>query len=188
MIRSKIGARFKIIRPNGLRAQNQQRRNISKGSNGLPLKYSVKPALSSNRLYLEKRREGNPKLFNIISRAALSLSSSTSSDQPKKKIPEKTMQESYVEEFLRFSSDPSVKEDYINMYGAIRIGKVLEDLDAIAGSIAYLHCDDGGPSDQPLGVTIVTASVDRMDLGSPIPPDKDIKLSGHVTRKISLEI
>jgi acyl-coenzyme A thioesterase 9 len=91
------------------------------------------------------------------------------------------MQDSYVEEYLRFKSDPSFKEDYVNMYGAIRIGKVLEDLDALAGSIAYLHCDDG--PDFPISKTIVTASLDRIDMTSHIPPDMDIKLSGHVTRK-----
>ena len=153
------------------------------------MSFSRKGSAASNRLFLEKRRDGNPKLYNIISRAALSLPKKGLASQPslnaelKRKIPDKTMEESYVEEFLRFSSDPSVKEDYVNMYGAIRIGKVLEDLDAIAGSIAYLHCDDGGASDEPLGVTIVTASVDRMDLGSSIPSDQDIKLSGHVTRE-----
>lgn len=85
------------------------------------------------------------------------------------------MSESYVEEFLRFKSNPQVKEDYLNYYGGIRIGKILEDLDALAGSISYLHCAE--TSD----VIVVTASVDRIDLLTSIPADKDLKISGHVS-------
>jgi acyl-coenzyme A thioesterase 9 len=64
------------------------------------------------------------------------------------------MIDSYVEEYLPFKSDPNVREEYLNAYGTIRIGKILEDLDALAGSIAYVHCDDGLDDTPPL--TIVT--------------------------------
>jgi acyl-coenzyme A thioesterase 9 len=49
-------------------------------------------------------------------------------------------------------------------------------LDALAGAIAYKHVDN--PVDAP-PVTIVTASVDRLDLLLPNQP-VDLKLSGHV--------
>lgn len=73
-------------------------------------------------------------------------------NRPYKPI-DKRMSDSYVEEYLPFKSDSSVKDDYVNVYGRIRIGKVFEDLDALvhsiyfyfdfkAGSIAYSHCDD----------------------------------------------
>ncbi|KAJ3217906.1 Acyl-coenzyme A thioesterase 9, mitochondrial [Dinochytrium kinnereticum] len=91
----------------------------------------------------------------------------------------KSMSDSFVDEYLLFKSEEGVREDYVNSYGSIRIGKVLEDLDALAGSVAYRHCDDGRDDTPPL--TIVTASVDRIDMINRIPVDKDICLSGCVT-------
>ena len=99
------------------------------------------------------------------------------------------MRDSYVEEYLPFLTDSTVREEYINVYGKIRIGKVFEDLDALAGSIAYSHCDDLVHDTPPL--IIVTASVDRIDLLTPsFPSTQDIKLSGHVSYvgKSSMEI
>ncbi|KAJ3292930.1 Acyl-coenzyme A thioesterase 9, mitochondrial [Borealophlyctis nickersoniae] len=100
----------------------------------------------------------------------------------------KRMSDSYVEEYIAFKTDPNVREEYVNQFGNIRIGKVLENLDALAGSIAYLHCDDGRDDTQPL--TIVTAGVERIDMLQRIPPDQDIKLSGHVSYvgKSSMEV
>jgi acyl-coenzyme A thioesterase 9 len=100
----------------------------------------------------------------------------------------KLMKDSYVEEVLKFKSDEHIREEYMNTYGGIRISKVLEDLDALAGSIAYLHCDDNMAETLPL--TIVTASVDRIDLLGRIVCDEDYKISGNVTYvgKSSMEI
>ncbi|KAJ3014085.1 Acyl-coenzyme A thioesterase 9, mitochondrial [Thoreauomyces humboldtii] len=91
----------------------------------------------------------------------------------------KPMKSSYIEEYLLFKSDPDVREEYIGSHGAIRMGKILEDLDALAGSISYFHCDDGIAETIPL--KIVTASLDRIDLLKPIPTDQDVRMSGHVT-------
>ncbi|KAI8818631.1 HotDog domain-containing protein [Fimicolochytrium jonesii] len=88
------------------------------------------------------------------------------------------MQDSYLEEILEFTN-PDIREEYVNPHGTVRIGKVLEDLDALAGSIAYMHCDDNSAETIPL--TIVTASLDRIDLLQSIPMDQDLRLSGHVT-------
>ncbi|KAJ3187180.1 Acyl-coenzyme A thioesterase 9, mitochondrial [Gaertneriomyces sp. JEL0708] len=92
--------------------------------------------------------------------------------------PPKSMHDSYLEQHLLFKSDPDLREEYINPWGGIRVGKVLEDLDAMAGSVAYLHCEAGEGSSIP---TIVTASLDRIDMLRSIPIDEDIRLSGHVT-------
>ncbi|EGD76244.1 hypothetical protein PTSG_11662 [Salpingoeca rosetta] len=73
----------------------------------------------------------------------------------------KTMADSYTEVCLPFSTDKLLQEEYLTYAGSIRVGKILEDLDALAGTIAYRHCDDTthyGP------LTIVTASVDRITL------------------------
>ncbi|KAJ3224426.1 Acyl-coenzyme A thioesterase 9, mitochondrial [Chytriomyces hyalinus] len=95
------------------------------------------------------------------------------------------MADSFVQVFLPFRSDSQLKEEYMSPYGRIRIGKVLEDLDALAGSIAYLHCADAERE-----LTIVTASVDRIDLMHEIPVDQDISIFGYVTfvGKSSMEV
>lgn len=73
-----------------------------------------------------------------------------------------------------FSSDEFLKETYKNPWGQMRFGKILEDLDALAGNIAFAHVQD--PS-----IKIVTASVDRIRLTSLPRSDTDQHLSGKVT-------
>ncbi|KAF9581344.1 hypothetical protein BGW38_001681 [Lunasporangiospora selenospora] len=96
----------------------------------------------------------------------------------KRELVLKTMQDSYTEIILPFKTDKALLEEYINVGGTLRHGKIMEDLDALAGAIAYKHADDGKPDSSPL--TIVTASVDRIDLLKPLVVS-DIRLSGHVT-------
>ncbi|KAG0002032.1 hypothetical protein BGZ80_002781 [Entomortierella chlamydospora] len=90
----------------------------------------------------------------------------------------KTMQDSYTEIILPFKTDKALLEEYINVGGTLRYGKIMEDLDALAGAISYKHADDGKIGSSPL--TIVTASVDRIDLLKPLVVS-DIRLSGHVS-------
>ncbi|RIB05943.1 hypothetical protein C2G38_2218325 [Gigaspora rosea] len=97
---------------------------------------------------------------------------------PKRVLTSKKMTDSYVEEFLPFKSDPDLLEDYINSDGGIRVGMIFQDLDLFAKTIAFKHCEDGNADSFPL--TLVTASVDRLDLFNLIPI-ADIRLSGNVT-------
>lgn len=53
------------------------------------------------------------------------------------------------------------------------------DLDALAGAIAYKHVENGDQDAPP--ITIVTASVDRLDLFLPEAGIENYKLSGHVS-------
>ncbi|KAI9245301.1 HotDog domain-containing protein [Sporodiniella umbellata] len=92
---------------------------------------------------------------------------------------EKTMENSYVEDYLPFKSDPELLDQYIFSNGKIRTGKLLEDLDALAGAIAYKHIDNHDPDASP--VTVVTASVDRFDLFLPEAGIENYKFTGHVT-------
>lgn len=73
-----------------------------------------------------------------------------------------------------FSTDEFLRETYRNPWGHMRFGKVLEDLDALAGSIAFAHVQD------PTTI-IVTASVDRIRLMGVPSIDMDHHLSGRVT-------
>eukprot|EP00835_Amoeboradix_gromovi_P006764 NODE_876_length_3515_cov_0.125293.p1 type:complete len:333 gc:universal NODE_876_length_3515_cov_0.125293:1754-756(-) len=94
----------------------------------------------------------------------------------------KSMKDSYIEQFLFFKSDPMTRELYINFAGNIRIAKVLENLDAMAGAIAYQHADDGKIFSNPDSqITIVTASVDRIDLVKMPSAKLDMKIYGNVT-------
>ncbi|KAI9481151.1 MAG: HotDog domain-containing protein [Benjaminiella poitrasii] len=108
-------------------------------------------------------------------------------DQYQHKIIQKTMMDSYMEEYLPFKSSPALLDEYITTAGKIRIGKILEDLDALAGAISYKHIDTFTPGAPPL--TVVTASVDRMELLMPNSVE-DLKLSGHVAYvgKSSMEV
>ncbi|CEP13672.1 hypothetical protein [Parasitella parasitica] len=96
-----------------------------------------------------------------------------------RKLIDRTMKDSYMEEYLPFKSSPELLDEYIFSDGKIRTGKLLEDLDALAGAIAYKHIDNGDPDAPP--VTVVTASVDRLDLFLPEAGIENYKLSGHVT-------
>ncbi|KAJ3331523.1 hypothetical protein HDU93_009647 [Gonapodya sp. JEL0774] len=88
------------------------------------------------------------------------------------------MKDSYICDVIPFRSNQSVLEDYLNPYGGIRIGKLLEDLDAFSGAVAYKHLGGLGGADLP---TLVTASVERLDMVGHVTPEYDVKLSGNVT-------
>ncbi|CAO1621445.1 unnamed protein product [Parajaminaea phylloscopi] len=93
----------------------------------------------------------------------------------------KRMHDSYVELQLPFTSNGELLEKYIATSGKLRLGMVFEDLDGLAGDIAYQHVLGGrpkpGPSETP--VFVVTASVDRLDLVvDHLRSDRDYRLSG----------
>ncbi|PRW20940.1 Acyl-coenzyme A thioesterase mitochondrial [Chlorella sorokiniana] len=78
-----------------------------------------------------------------------------------------------------FTSDPVVKEHYRNPWSEARIGRILEDLDSLAGFVAFDHCDDGDPTTRP--PLLVTATVEKIELrGKRINLDQDMELSGRV--------
>jgi len=87
---------------------------------------------------------------------------------------------SRVEVSYPFSTDPYLQEAYKNPWGQMRFGRLMEDLDALAGNVAFFHVDDGVRSEdeQPI---IVTASVDRIRLRERPDVRLDQRLSGQVT-------
>ncbi|KAJ1653091.1 hypothetical protein IWQ61_006715 [Dispira simplex] len=90
----------------------------------------------------------------------------------------KRMGDSYCEFVLPFRDHPELLDNYINVHGTIRVGRILEELDKLAGAVAYRHCADSNNCTPPL--TIVTASVDRIELRGDIGSDKNYKFSGKV--------
>ncbi|EDO16929.1 hypothetical protein Kpol_1020p38 [Vanderwaltozyma polyspora DSM 70294] len=100
-------------------------------------------------------------------------------------IVEKTRNESFAHVVLPFKENPIVADFYVNAAGRIRIGQLFQDLDSLAGKIAYKHT-------APVEPMIVTASVDRIYLLKPIDSiaDYNVILSGSViyTGRSSMEI
>lgn len=90
-------------------------------------------------------------------------------EEPKGKFP----RESETVINYPFSSDELFAETYRSPWGEIRCGRLLEDLDAMAGNVAFHHVD-GNP-------LIVTAGVDRIRVRGRPSVDKDQQLSGRVT-------
>ena len=77
-----------------------------------------------------------------------------------------------------FGSDTSLKDAYINPFGGPRFGILMEDMDAIAGNVAFKHTDDGNTLTRP--PLLVTASVDQISLLRTVPLDDDLLLSAAV--------
>jgi len=93
-------------------------------------------------------------------------------------IEDKTTGDSRTRVEYPFETDTRLVESYVNPWGQVRMGKVLEDLDALAGNIAMKHTR-GKEVHRPL--VIVTAGVDRIKLSGRAPIDKDMVLEGQVT-------
>ncbi|MED6137265.1 Acyl-coenzyme A thioesterase 4, mitochondrial [Stylosanthes scabra] len=81
--------------------------------------------------------------------------------------------------YYNFSSDHILREQYRNPWNHIRMGKLVEDFDALAGTIAFKHCSNEDGATRPL--LLVTASVDKMVLKKPIYIDADLTIAGAVT-------
>jgi acyl-coenzyme A thioesterase 9 len=85
------------------------------------------------------------------------------------------------------ATDPAMRALYRNPWGAVRLGRVLEDLDSLAGAISVQHCAAPDAARVPL---LVTASVDAIHFRRPLPADKDMTAVGAVvwTGKSSMDI
>lgn len=107
-------------------------------------------------------------------------------------LPERSMQDSFLEGLIPLSSDQQLQEKYITFLGHVRIGRLLEDMDLFAVLVANKHIYT---PKLPEGVhspyTLVTAQIDQIDFTDFVPkPNEDIKLAGHVSwvGRSSLEV
>ncbi|XP_026423318.1 acyl-coenzyme A thioesterase 9, mitochondrial-like isoform X3 [Papaver somniferum] len=92
----------------------------------------------------------------------------------------KTPSQSRTSILYNFSSDYILREQYRDpSIVGVRFGKLLEDLDALAGTISFKHCSDEDSTTRPL--LLVTASVDKMVLRKPLRVDADLRIAGAVT-------
>ncbi|KAJ1797849.1 hypothetical protein LPJ59_002876 [Coemansia sp. RSA 2399] len=99
--------------------------------------------------------------------------------RPKQPLVLKRISDSFTETYLPFKDNLALREEYINFYGDIRLGKVLEDLDRLAGAVAYKHASDANGDLAP--IIFVTAAVDRIDLKATLSPNRNYRLTGTVT-------
>lgn len=95
--------------------------------------------------------------------------------------------ESEVE--FRFKSDPVLREHYRNPWSGVRIGRVLEDMDSLAGFVSYQHCDDADPTTRPPVLVTATVEAIRMNQAG-LTLNEDMKMTGRViwTGRSSLDI
>jgi hypothetical protein len=70
---------------------------------------------------------------------------------------------------IPLAKKPELLEKYQTVFGGIRIGRLLEDIDAFGANVAYRHCD-GLSKERPL--TVVTANFDKIDLQGHLIPGK----------------
>ncbi|XP_062081453.1 acyl-coenzyme A thioesterase 2, chloroplastic [Humulus lupulus] len=97
---------------------------------------------------------------------------------PQSELLTKTPSQSRTTILYNFSTDYILREQYRDPWNEVRIGKLLEDLDALAGTISVKHCSDDDSTTRPL--LLVTASVDKIVLKKPISVDIDLKIVGAV--------
>lgn len=97
---------------------------------------------------------------------------------PQSELLTRTPSQSRTAILYNFSTDYILREQYRDPWNEVRIGKLLEDLDALAGTISVKHCSDDDHMTRPL--LLVTASVDKMVLKKSISVDIDLKIAGAV--------
>ncbi|XP_016470944.2 acyl-coenzyme A thioesterase 2, chloroplastic isoform X1 [Nicotiana tabacum] len=90
----------------------------------------------------------------------------------------KTPLRSRTSVLFKFSSDYELRERYRNPRNKIRIGKLVEDLDALAATISYKHCSSNDGSAR--SIKLVTASMEKMILKRSIRIDTDLTIEGAV--------
>ncbi|CDR37689.1 CYFA0S01e15016g1_1 [Cyberlindnera fabianii] len=100
-------------------------------------------------------------------------------------IQDKTRAESFSYLSLPFKEDIWLADFYASAAGRLRMGQLFQDLDALAGRIAYRHVSPASP-------IIVTASVDRIYMLKRVDDilSKNLLISGSViwTGRSSMEI
>lgn len=90
----------------------------------------------------------------------------------------KTSSDSRLTVRYNFKTDAKLRDLYIDPLGHVIIGKLFEDLDALAGNVATSHVDDHNANTERL--SLVTASVDKIAQKHPLCITDDIELSGQV--------
>lgn len=98
----------------------------------------------------------------------------------------KYIDDSWLQITLPFSRHALLRETLMRFDGeTIRYGKLFEIFDALAGDVAYKHCGGLGHK-----LTIVTASVESMEIFTNLNVQRDVMLQGYLSYvgKSSMEV
>ena len=98
---------------------------------------------------------------------------------------------SHVETNYNFSQDEKLRERYSRSAATsssdqtyLRYGKIIEELDAMAGDCSYKYMlknlDEDNFNPDKRDFSLVTVSVDRIDFMNKLEADKDMRLSGYM--------
>jgi len=111
-----------------------------------------------------------------LERLARAKSGANAKKLSDKLLPKKPQASEAVYDFRR---DEEMREMY-KSHGtdAVRMGRILEDLDSLAGNIAFFHADDGDNDTKT--PQLVTASVDRVRLNRQLSLNTSVVLRGEV--------
>ncbi len=110
--------------------------------------------------------------------------------QSQDELEPRSMKDSTKEAIIPLGNDPIVRDKYLTFYKTVRIGKLLEDMDTLAGLVGYKYYK-GPSSSKKAPFALVTGSVDKFNImESNIRSDRNIKMTGFVSwaGKTSLEI
>jgi len=77
-----------------------------------------------------------------------------------------------------FENDKQLARDYATPWNTARIGRVLEDMDSLAGNVVFTHIDDNDPATRPPNA--VTASADNIRQFKKLRLDQKTFLHGSV--------
>jgi acyl-coenzyme A thioesterase 9 len=100
----------------------------------------------------------------------------------------RSMTDSLIQVSLPFLDNKELFGDYVNIFGGVRFGKIMEDLDVFAATCAYMHCGTSTTKGEKL--TIVTAAVDRIDVHMRLDEPVNLRMKGMVSfvGKSSMEV
>ncbi|KAH8258298.1 hypothetical protein KR038_009298, partial [Drosophila bunnanda] len=104
--------------------------------------------------------------------------------QPKaEELPPRSMQDSFSSAIIPLSTDRLMQDKYMNFYGNVRMGRLMEDMDMFAAWCCHRHLFVPTlPEGVYLPYTFVTILVDNIDFAAnPTLGSQDIRLSGHVS-------
>lgn len=126
---------------------------------------------------------------NLDRNGGLPFSTSTTTSMNSTSLKqERCMEDSLIQVSLPFLENKELLGDYVNIWGGIRFGKIMEDLDVFAATCAYMHCGTSTTNGEKL--TIVTAAVDRIDVHMRLDEPVNLRMRGLVSfvGKSSMEV
>lgn len=85
-------------------------------------------------------------------------------------LPPRSMQDSFTSAIIPLSSDLTIRDKYVTFLGSVRLGRLMEDMDAFAVWILHkhVHLPNLDPS-TPLPYTFVTLLVDQISFTEVVP-------------------